>query len=199
LSISGLLKEGTMKRMTKTVVMMLTVTVWTGTLSVLASHAAREGKEGEYRMNQSRHAGRSPGMHGFVSFSLHHLVGHAKEVGLSEEQVSKIKTIAQEFQKTHIRGEADWKLAETDVQNLIHEEKSELPAIEKVMRKAAEAEVALRLEGVKAFRAAKSVLTPEQREKWRSLLRASHGERAKKADDDEEEEDENKDKKKGQQ
>jgi hypothetical protein len=46
----------------------------------------------------------------------------------------------------------------------------------------------LRLEGVKAFRAAKGVLTPEQQEKWRTLLRSSHGERAKKEDDDEDEE-----------
>jgi Spy/CpxP family protein refolding chaperone len=177
-----------MQRTTKRIIVMLTVTALTGIFSPPASYAAGEGKEGEYQMKPGRHAGRSPGMHGFVSRSLHHLVGHAKELGLSEEQTTKIKTIAQEFQKTHIRGEADWKLAEADVQTLIHEEKSEVPAIEKAMRKAADAEVALRLEGVKAFRTAKAVLTPEQQEKWRSLLRSSHGERAKKADEDEQKE-----------
>jgi Spy/CpxP family protein refolding chaperone len=183
-----LITEVTMKRMSVSV--MLILAVFTGVLSIPASNAAREGKEGEYRTKQGRHAGRSPGMHGFVSFSLHHLLGHAKDIGLSDEQTGKIKTITQEFQKTHIRGEADWKLAETDVQNVLHDEKSELPAIEKAMRKVADAEVALRLEGVKAFRAAKSVLTPEQREKWRGLLRASHGERAKQSDEDDEEENE---------
>lgn len=177
-----------MQTPTKTIIVMLTVTVMTGILSIPAAYAVGEGKEGEYQMKPGSHAGRGPGMHGFVSRSLHHLVGHAKELGLSEEQTNKIKTIAQEFQKTHIRGEADWKLAELDVQTLIHEQKSELPPIEKAMRKAADAEVALRLEGVKAFRAAKGVLTSEQQEKWRSLLRSSHGERAKKADEHEEKE-----------
>jgi Spy/CpxP family protein refolding chaperone len=177
-----------MQKTTKTIIVMLTVAVMTGSLSVPSPYAAREGEKDEYRMKQGRHAGRSPAMHGFVSRSLHHLVGHAKELGLSEEQTTKVKTIAQEFQKTHIRGEADWKLTELEVQTLIHEQKSELPAIEKAMRKAADAEVALRLEGVKAFRAAKAVLTPEQQEKWRGLLRASHGEKAKKADNDEEKE-----------
>jgi Spy/CpxP family protein refolding chaperone len=186
-----------MQRTTQTITVMLTLTVVTGILLVPAPYAAREGGGGsEYRMKPGRHTDRGPGMHGFVSRSLHHLVGHAKELGLSEEQTNKIKTIAKEFQKTHIRGEADWKLAEVEVQTLIHEQKSDLPAIEKAMRRAADAEVVLRLEGVKAFRAAKGVLTPEQQDKWRNLLRSSHGERAKTEDEDEDKEHEKEDKEK---
>jgi hypothetical protein len=124
---------------TQTITVPLTLILLTGILLVPALYAAREGGEGsEYRMKPGRHTGRSTGMHGFVSYSLHHLVGHAKELGLSEEQTNKIKGIAKEFQKTHIRGEADWKLAEVEVQTLIHEQKSDLPAIEKAMRKAAD-------------------------------------------------------------
>jgi protein CpxP len=160
----------------------------TGILLIGGIDAAQEaGADAGYGMKRDRHDSRG---HGFVSSALHHLLRHAKDLGVSEEQHTKLRTIIHDYAKTQIRGEADAKVAELEVQTLVHDQKSELPAIEKAMRKSADAELALRLEGVKAFRAATAVLTPEQREKWRGMLRSSfgHKEKGSNPDDDEDEE-----------
>ena len=116
-------------------------------------------------------------MHDFVGHSLHRLLRHGKDLGLSQEQRAKIKAIATDYTKTRIREEADLKLAEVDVRTLIHDEKADLSAIETALKKSESTHTALRLDGVKALRAAAAVLTPEQREKWRAIRMARRGER----------------------
>jgi len=114
-------------------------------------------------------------MHDFVGHSLHRLLRHGKDVGLSQEQRAKIKAITTDYTKTRIREEADLKLAEVDVRTLVHDEKTDLAAIETAMKKSESTHTALRLDGVKALRAAAAVLTPEQREKWRAIRMERHG------------------------
>src|SRR5206468_7827900 len=116
-------------------------------------------------------------MHDFVGHSLHRLLRHGKDLGLSQEQRAKIKAIATDYTKTRIREEADLKLAEVDVRTLIHDEKADLAVIETALKKSENTHTALRLDGVKALRAAAAVLTPEQREKWRAIRMARPGER----------------------
>jgi Spy/CpxP family protein refolding chaperone len=111
----------------------------------------------------------------FVGMALNGLMRHQKELGLSEEQDGKIKTIATDYKKTRIQKVADVKLAELDVQTRIHDQKADLPSIEAAMRKSETARTALRLEGVKAFRAAMTVLTPEQKEKWHQIMEGREG------------------------
>ena len=130
--------------------------------------------------------GRADGSHGFsshhghrghkdfVAHALRRLLHNQQDLNLSEEQVGKIKSIAMDYAKTRIRDKAEVKLAEVDVRALIFDEKSELSSIEAAMRKAESAKTTLRLDGVKTMRAAKAVLTPEQREKWRASMWKKH-------------------------
>src|SRR2546422_7694697 len=127
------------------------------------------------RMMRGGHPEHGRAMLDFVGHSLHRLLRHHKDLGLSEEQRVKIKAIATDYTKTRIREEADLKLAEVDVRTLVHNEKAELSAIETALKKSESAHTALRLEGVKALRAAAAVLTPEQREKWRAIRMERHG------------------------
>ena len=127
------------------------------------------------RGGQPGHHGRA--MHDFVGHSLHRLLRHGKDVGLSQEQRAKIKAITTDYTKTRIREEADLKLAEVDVRTLVHNEKADLAAIETAMKKSESTRTALRLDGVKALRAAAAVLTSEQVEKWRAIRMERHGER----------------------
>lgn len=106
--------------------------------------------------------------------SLHRLLRHKKDLGLTEEQSAKLKTLSADYAKTRIREEADFKLAEVDVRTLVRDEKADLSAIETAMKKAEGARTVLRLEGVKTLRAATAVLTPEQREKWRASMMERH-------------------------
>ena len=125
-------------------------------------------------MRRDLHSGHGGGMPDFAGHSLHRLLRHKKDLGLSDEQRAKIKAISTDYAKTRIREEADFKLAEVDVRTLVRDEKTELSAIETAMRKAESARTVLRLEGVKTLRAAAAVLTPEQREKWRALRMERH-------------------------
>ncbi len=120
-------------------------------------------------MMRGHHQTRDGAMHDFVGHALHRLLRHQKDLGLSQEQRAKIKTIATDYTKTRIREEADLKLAEVDVWTLVHDEKADLAAIETALKKSESTHTALRLDGVKALRAAAAVLTPEQREKWRAI------------------------------
>src|SRR5437867_2993760 len=127
------------------------------------------------RGGQPGHHGRA--MHDFVGHSLHRLLRHGKDVGLSQEQRAKIKAITTDYTKTRIREEADLKLAEVDVRTLVQNEKADLAAIETAMKKSESTRTALRLDGVKALRAAAAVLTSEQVEKWRAIRMERLGER----------------------
>ena len=135
---------------------------------------SRGGHDGG--MGSGGHSERDSSMHDFVAHSLGGLLRHAKDLGLADEQITKLKTLIGDYDKAKIRGEADLKLAELDVQTLIHDEKSDLAAIETAMKKSDAAHTALRLEGIKTIRAASAILTPEQREKWRSRMTMRHGE-----------------------
>jgi Spy/CpxP family protein refolding chaperone len=114
-------------------------------------------------------------MHDFVGHSLFSLLRHEKNLKLSQEQSTKIKSIATEYAKTRIQKKADVKLAELDVRSRVLDEKAELSAIESALQKSESARISLRLEGVKALRAAAAVLTPEQREKWHQDRTSRHG------------------------
>ena len=111
------------------------------------------------------HDGGMKGRHGGAGHYLRHLLMHQKEIGLSEEQVGKIKALQLELDKTRIRTEAEIQVAGREMHELIRDEKAELGAIEAKLKQSADLEVGLRLASIKARRDAMALLTPEQREK----------------------------------
>jgi len=111
------------------------------------------------------HGGGMQGHHGGGGHFLRHLLMHQKEIGLSEEQVGKIKALQLELDKTRIRTEAEIQVAERELHELVRDEKTDLAAIEAKLRQGAELEVGLHMTAIKTRRAAMALLTPEQREK----------------------------------
>src|SRR2546427_3818536 len=172
-------KEGQMSKMTQAISSRFSVILAIGVLLtwVVCITGEVRADDPSQMMMRGGHPEHGRAMHDFVGHSLHRLLRHHKDLGLSEEQRVKIKAIATDYTKTRIREEADLKLAEVDVRTLVHNEKAELSAIETALKKSESAHTALRLEGVKALRAAAAVLTPEQREKWRAIRMARPGER----------------------
>jgi len=138
------------------------------TWAVCVSAEVRADDLGQ-RMMRGGHPEHGRAMHDFVGRSLHRLLRHGKDLGLSQEQRVKIKAIATDYTKTRIQEEAALNLAEVEIRTLVHDEKADVAAIERAMKKSESTHTALRLEGVKALRAAAAVLTPEQREKWRAI------------------------------
>jgi Heavy-metal resistance len=108
-----------------------------------------------------------------------HTLGEKGRLGLSDVQAENLTAQATDYEKFRIRAKADLDLAEADVEALVEDEEADLGAIEDALKKSEAARTAMRLGGIKALRATQAVLTPEQREEWRSWIeemRLRHGE-----------------------
>ena len=105
------------------------------------------------------------GMHGGTAHFLRHLVKHQKEIGLSDEQVTKLKEMELNLDRTRIKAEADILVAEREHAALIEDEKSDLSAIEAKIKQSMDHQLALRMAVIKTKRDALALLTPEQRTK----------------------------------
>lgn len=102
------------------------------------------------------------GHHGTAGHLIRGLLGGAEEMGLTDEQIKKLKDIKLDLDRMRIQAEADIKIAEREARALMDEDGSSLSAIESKLTESAMKQVSLRVASVKARRDAMSVLTPEQ-------------------------------------
>jgi Spy/CpxP family protein refolding chaperone len=124
------------------------------------------GKEGYGSSGHSSMGGHGKSMmHNSTGQLIRHLLKHEKELGLAAEQVTKLKDMQLNLDKTRIKSEADIQVAERELKSLTEEEKSDLGAIEAKLKQSADLQVALRMVSIKARRDVYALLTPEQRTK----------------------------------
>lgn len=97
-----------------------------------------------------------------------HLLKHAKEFGLTQEQIGKLKAIQLDFKRTEARLEADTKVAKLELHALLEEEQADLKAIQAKVEQLKKSEGACLFEAIKSKRTAMALLTPDQREKDRA-------------------------------
>lgn len=117
------------------------------------------------------HADGHSGMGGYGKGMIHsgtghlirHLLKHEKDIGLTADQVTKLKDMQLSLDKTRIKSEADIQVAERELKALTEEDKSDLGTIETKLKQSAELQVALRMVSIKARRDVYALLTPEQR------------------------------------
>ena len=83
-------------------------------------------------------------------------------MGLTEDQIKKLKDIQLNLDKTRIHAEADIKVAEREARALMDNDAADLSAIESKLRESADKQVSLRMAALKARKDAMAVLTPEQ-------------------------------------
>ena len=124
------------------------------------------GKEGHGSGGQSSMGGHGAGMmHNSTGHLIRHLLKREKEIGLTAEQVTKLKDMQLSLDKTRIKSEADIQVAERELRALTEDEKSDLGAIEAKLKQSGDLQVGLRLTAIKAKREVLDLLTPEQRAK----------------------------------
>lgn len=118
-----------------------------------------------YFGGHERHAS-TYGQHGsYTAHYLRHLLKHQKDIGLTEEQVTKLKAMSLELDKTRIKAQADIQVAERELRALVQDDKTDLATIEAKLKQSEMMEVDARLAAIKTKREALALLTPEQREK----------------------------------
>jgi Spy/CpxP family protein refolding chaperone len=98
---------------------------------------------------------------------LKHVLKHGKEIGLTSEQIGKLKTMQLDLNRTQARTEADIKIAKLELHALLEEEQADFAAIQAKVGQLKQAEGGLLLAAIKSKRDAMALLTPEQREKDR--------------------------------
>lgn len=108
------------------------------------------------------------GHEGGAGHFLRHLLKHQKEIGLTEDQVARLKAIHLELDRTRIRTEAEVLVAERELAAMVQDDKADLATIEAKVKQSEALEAGLRLAAIKAKRDAMALLTPEQREKEKS-------------------------------
>jgi len=110
---------------------------------------------------------------------LQHLLKHQKEIGLTEEQVKKLKAIELDFDRGRIKSDAEIQVAERELRALAEDEKTDLSAIEAKVKQSGMLEVGRRMLAFKARHDALAVLTPEQRAKGKvghgNKMQGMHG------------------------
>ena len=104
-------------------------------------------------------------MHSSAGHLIRHLLKHEKDIGLTADQVTKLKDIQLNLDKTRIKSEADIQVAERELKALTDDEKSDLKAIEAKLKQSEDMQVALRMTSIKTRRDVLALLTPEQRAK----------------------------------
>ena len=130
------------------------------TSSVTADEGHGKMKRGQM---QSGHEQGEQDEHG--PYYLKHLLKHAKEIGLTSEQIGKLKAMQLDLGRTQARMEADIKIAGLELHALLEEEQADLSAIQAKVDQLKKAEGGLLLAAIKSKRDAVVLLTPEQREK----------------------------------
>lgn len=106
---------------------------------------------------------------GMTSHVLRHLLRHQQDLGLTDDQVTKLKVLALDQDRAQIRAHADIQVAERELRELVVDEKTELSVIEAKIKERESFEGKLSFMRIKAKRDLYAVLTPEQREKQKTI------------------------------
>jgi len=84
---------------------------------------------------------------------------------LTDDQVASLKSIKMGFMKGEIQREADLKLAELELKELMSADRLDMPKVEKQIKAIHGMKADKKIAHLKAFEKAKGVLTPEQMKK----------------------------------
>ena len=132
-------------------------------------------RSGGHAFGMARHD--MSGHGGMTSHVLRNLLRHQQDLGLTDDQVTKLKVLALDQDRARIRAHADVQVAERELRALVADEKTELSVIEAKVKERESFEGKLSFLGIKAKRDLYAVLTPEQREKQKALrnqMRQTH-------------------------
>ena len=148
----------------------LGLTIAFGTMLFAVSTA---GADGGFRCGQGHAlAHHGHGHTGVTGHMLRRLLSHQQEIGLSEEQIAKLRSVALDADRAAIRASADRQVSERELRAMLWNAKAEMPAIEAKVKEAESHEAAVRIIGIRAKRELLAVLTPEQQTKLKTLRHA---------------------------
>ena len=97
-------------------------------------------------------------------------IEHADRMGLTDDQVMRIKPVHREMQKKEARFKADLKIAEIDLMEIMEVKDFDLERASTAVKKIADIKTAHHLEMLKAMKEIRTVLTDEQFKKMKKMM-----------------------------
>jgi Spy/CpxP family protein refolding chaperone len=102
-------------------------------------------------------------------------IKNADKIGLSEEQKKKVTPLHQEMQKKQIRFQADLKIAQLEMKEIMEPKDFDIEKAKAAMKKTEDIKTAHHLEMLKAMKEVRSVFTDEQYKKMKELMPMNMG------------------------
>ena len=101
---------------------------------------------------------------------------HANKMGLTDDQMMKMKPLHSEIQKKQIRSKADLKIAEIELMEIMEVKDFDLDRATAVVKKIEDMKTARHLEMLKAMKDMRAILTDEQFKNMRKMCMMQMGE-----------------------
>jgi Spy/CpxP family protein refolding chaperone len=98
---------------------------------------------------------------------------HAEMMGLTDDQMMKMKPIHSEMQKRHARVKADLKIAEIELMDIVEKKDFDLEKASSAVKKIESIKTAHHLDMLKAMKEMRSNLTDEQFKKMKTMMMKS--------------------------
>jgi Spy/CpxP family protein refolding chaperone len=98
------------------------------------------------------------------------MLRNREKLNLAEDQVKKLEELRSDFEKESIRNDADVRVAEIDLNQLLQAPNVDLPKAEGKIRELERLRADLRIARLRAVEKAKALLTPEQRKRLQEIL-----------------------------
>jgi Spy/CpxP family protein refolding chaperone len=102
---------------------------------------------------------------------------HAKKMGLTDEQMEKMKPLHREMQKKQIRSKADLKIAEIELKEIMEVKDFDLDKATSAVKKIEDLKTAQHLEMLKAMKDMRAILTDEQFKNMQKMCMMKMGEK----------------------
>jgi Spy/CpxP family protein refolding chaperone len=97
-------------------------------------------------------------------------IEHADRMGLSDDQIMKMKPIHREMQKKQARFKADQRIAEIELMEIMDVKDFDLEKANAAVKKIAEIKTAHQLEMLKSMKEMRTILTDEQFKKMKKIM-----------------------------
>jgi Spy/CpxP family protein refolding chaperone len=104
-------------------------------------------------------------------------IEHADMMGLTDDQVMKMKPLHNEMQKRHARFEADLKIAKIELTEVMEVKDFDLEKANAAVKKIAEIKTTHHLEMLKAMKEMRTIMTDEQFKKMKKMMPMKMGEK----------------------
>ena len=144
-------------------VTLLALSVPVPVFSEMMDMSMKEHKEGHGQMMEMCNMDKMGDMVGMC-------IEHADRMGLTDDQVMRIKPVHREMQKKEARFKADLKIAEIDLMEIMEVKDFDLERAGTVVKKIADIKTAHHLEMLKAMKEIRTVLTDDQFKKMKKMM-----------------------------